>query len=64
MPLCVAWRRKKGLWPVLVLTFIVMFCFLFESMLERQMGMQFVSLLYALMVLIMVVDQVEPSSEH
>lgn len=64
MPLCLAWRRKKGFWPVLVLTFIVMFCFLFESMLERQMGMQFVSLLYALMVLIMVVDQVEPSSEH
>ena len=64
MPLCLAWRRKTGFWPILVLTFIVMFCFLFESMLERQMGMQFVSLLYALMVLIMVVDQVEPSSEH
>jgi O-antigen ligase len=57
MPLCVAWRRKAGLWPVMVLTFIVMFCLLFESMLERQMGMQFVSLLYALMVLIMTVDQ-------
>jgi hypothetical protein len=42
-----------------VLTFIVMFCLLFESMLERQMGMQFVSLLYALMVLIMTVDQGE-----
>ena len=64
MPLCVAWRRKKGFWPVLVLTFIVMFCFLFESMLERQMGMQFVSLIYALMVLIMVVDRVEPYTEH
>ena len=59
MPLCVAWRRKTGFWPVLVLTFIVMFCLLFESMLERQMGMQFVSLLYALMVLIMTVDQGE-----
>ena len=59
MPLCVAWRRKAGFWPVMVLTFIVMFCLLFESMLERQMGMQFVSLLYALMVLIMTVDQGE-----
>ena len=59
MPLCVAWRRKAGLWPVMVLTFIVMFCLLFESMLERQMGMQFVSLIYALMVLIMTVDQGE-----
>jgi O-antigen ligase len=64
MPLCVAWRRKAGFWPVLVLTFIVMFCLLFESMLERQMGMQFISLLYALMVLIMVVDQGKTYSGH
>ena len=64
MPLCVAWRRKAGFWPVLVLTFIVMFCLLFESMLERQMGMQFISLLYALMVLIMVVNQGKTYSGH
>ena len=64
MPLCVAWRRKAGFWPVLVLTFIVMFCLLFESMLERQMGMQFISLLYALMILIMVVDQGKTYSGH
>ena len=51
MPLFVAWRRKAGFWEVLTLTFIVMFCMLFESMLERQMGLQFIALLYALMVL-------------
>lgn len=48
----------------MVLTFIVMFCLLFESMLERQMGMQFVSLLYALMVLIMTVDQGKTHTEQ
>jgi O-antigen ligase len=52
MPLIVAWRRKSGQWEVLVLTFIVMFSFLFESILERQMGAQFVALLYAIMILI------------
>ena len=52
MPLFVAWRRKAGLWEVLVLTFIVMFSLLFESILERQMGAQFVGLLYAIMILI------------
>lgn len=51
-PLCIAWRRKAGLWDVLALTFIVMFILLFESILERQMGMQFVALLYAIMLLI------------
>ena len=52
MPLIVAWRRKLGQWEVLVLTFIVMFSLLFESILERQMGAQFVALLYAIMILI------------
>jgi O-antigen ligase len=52
MPLYIAWRRKAGLWEVLALTFIVMFSLLFESILERQMGMQFVALLYAIMILI------------
>lgn len=52
MPLYIAWRRKAGFWEVLVLTFIVMFSLLFESILERQMGMQFVALLYAIMILI------------
>ena len=51
MPLFVAWRRKAAFWEVLTLTFIVMFSLLFESILERQMGMQFVALLYALMLL-------------
>ena len=51
MPLLVAWRRKAAFWEVLSLTFIVMFSLLFESILERQMGMQFVALLYALMLL-------------
>lgn len=51
MPLCVAWRRRTCVWEVLVPTFIVMFCMLFESIVERQMGMQFVALLYAMMVL-------------
>lgn len=52
MPLYVAWRKKSGVWEVLVLTFIVMFSFLFESILERQMGAQFVGLLYAIMLMI------------
>ncbi len=51
MPLFVAWRRKAAFWEVLTLTFIVMFSLLFESILERQMGMQFVALLYVLMLL-------------
>lgn len=52
MPLWLAWRRKRGFWEVLVLTFIVMFSLLFESMLERQMGLLFVALLYAIMIVI------------
>ena len=52
MPLFIAWRRKTAFWEVLTLTFIVMFCLLFESILERQMGLQFVALLYALMLLV------------
>ena len=51
MPLLVAWRCRAAFWEVLTLTFIVMFSLLFESILERQMGMQFVALLYALMLL-------------
>lgn len=57
MPLYVAWRRKSGAWEVLALTFIVMFSLLFESILERQMGVQFVGLLYAIMVLIINASQ-------
>lgn len=52
IPLYVAWRNKTGLWEVLILTFIVMFCLLFESILERQMGALFVPLLNAIMIMI------------
>ena len=52
-PLWQAWRgRCKALWLVLLLTFIVAFNLLFESMLERQMGLLFIGYLLAIMTLI------------
>ena len=52
-PLFQAWRRSvNSLWLILLLTFIVTFNLLFESMLERQMGLLFIGFLYAIMTLI------------
>jgi len=57
-PLAAAWRRRSGyLFPVAVATGIVMFNLLFESMLERQMGLLFIGALYAVMVLILSVEE-------
>lgn len=52
-PLWQAWRRRsKSLWLILLFSFIVAFNLLFESMLERQMGLLFIGFLYAIMTLI------------
>ncbi|MCR4658762.1 MAG: O-antigen ligase family protein [Bacteroidales bacterium] len=51
-PLWQAWRgRSKTLWLILLLTFIVAFNLLFESMLERQMGLLFIGPLLVVMTL-------------
>ena len=57
-PLFVAWRRHSPQSFLLaVLTGIVMFNLLFESMLERQMGLLFIGPLFAVMVLILSVEE-------
>lgn len=63
MPMYIAWRRKSCLWEVMVLTFIVIFCSLFESILERQMGILFVGLLYAIMLMVINTDKQESGSD-
>ena len=51
-PLWQAWRRRSSaLFLVLLLSFIVAFNLLFESMLERQMGLLFVGFALAVMTL-------------
>ena len=51
MPLVCAVRRKAVFWQVLFLTGIILFNLLFESMLERQMGLLFIGYLPPLLVL-------------
>ena len=51
MPLVCAVRRKTVFWQVLFLTGILLFNLLFESMLERQMGLLFIGYLLPLLVL-------------
>lgn len=50
-------RRSHSLFLMALLTAIVMFNLLFESMLERQMGLLFIGSLFPLMVLIMSVEE-------
>ena len=57
LPLACAIGRRKVFWQVLFFTGIVMFNLLFESMLERQMGMLFIGFFLALMVLITSMDE-------
>ncbi|MBP5527002.1 MAG: O-antigen ligase family protein [Bacteroidales bacterium] len=58
MPLCLAMkRRSRYAFPLVAAMGVVMFNLLFESMLERQMGLQFIGYLYAIMVLIMSVEE-------
>lgn len=53
LPLWTAWRRRhNALWLVLLLTFVVCFNLLFESMLERQMGLLFIAPLLSITALI------------
>lgn len=53
LPLWAAWRRRSAaLWLVTLLTFIVGFNLLFESMLERQMGLLLIAPLLTIMALI------------
>ena len=54
MPVVIAFvRRSDSIGLLLVLTFVFAFNSLFESMLERQMGVLFFGLVYAVMVLVM-----------
>lgn len=57
LPLVCAVGRKDVFWRVAFFTGIVMFNLLFESMLERQMGMLFIGFFLALMVLITSIDE-------
>lgn len=57
LPLVCAVGRKKVFWQVLFFTGVVLFNLLFESMLERQMGMLFIGFFFALMVLITSMDK-------
>ena len=63
-PLAVAWvglyRRKvraSVFWQILMLTFVVAFNLMFESMLERQMGLLFIGPLFALIALVISIEQ-------
>ena len=57
-PLSVACcRRSRFLFPLTVVTGIVMFNMLFESMFERQMGLLFIGYLYSVMILILSVEE-------
>lgn len=51
-PLMLAVRMRSAVWPTLAMTFITMCSLLFESMLERQMGLLFIGLVATIMVLI------------
>ena len=56
-PFCVAAKQRRCRFVILLLTAIVMSNLLFESMLERQMGLLFIGYLYSVMVLIMSVEE-------
>ena len=51
-PLAMCWHERKWPWAVVALTFIVMFSLLFESMLNKQSGILFISAVYVAMALI------------
>lgn len=57
LPLVCAIGRKGVFWQVFFFTGMVMFNLLFESMLERQMGMLFIGFFLTLMVLITSMDE-------
>lgn len=57
-PLGLAWRRKSpNLFLMLMLVGVVMFNLLFESMLERQMGLLFIGYLLSVIVLILSLEE-------
>lgn len=57
-PLWLAWRRKSpNLFLMLMLVGVVMFNLLFESMLERQMGLLFIGYLLSVIVLILSLEE-------
>ena len=57
-PLWLAWRRKsQNLFLMLMLVGVVMFNLLFESMLERQMGLLFIGYLLSVIVLILSLEE-------
>lgn len=57
-PVFLAWRRKsRYLFLLALCAGIVLFNLLFESMLERQMGLLFIGPLFAVMVLILSVEE-------
>ncbi len=60
-PLYQAWKKRKYLLPVLLFTSIVCLNLLFESMLERQMGLQFIGYFMSVMVLL---ENLEGSSAN
>lgn len=57
LPLVCAVGRKEVFWQVFFFTGVVLFNLLFESMLERQMGMLFIGYFLSLMVLITSLDK-------
>ncbi len=57
-PIWALWRRRSQYWfPLSLLIAVVMLNFLFESMLERQMGVLFIGLVIPLMALIMSMEE-------
>ena len=57
-PLWLAWRRKSpNLFLMLMLVGVVMFNLIFESMLERQMGLLFIGYLLSVIVLILSLEE-------
>lgn len=65
LPLVCAVGRKEVFWQVLFFTGVIMFNLLFESMLERQMGMLFIGYFLSLMVLVTSLDTPQlPSASY
>ena len=57
VPLWCAWRGRRYLFPALLMTVIVCSNLLFESMLERQMGLLFIGFFASLMILLINIEE-------
>lgn len=57
------WRKSRNRLLIFIFTMVIMFNLLFESMLERQMGLQFITYLMTIMILMLGVEQTRTGYE-